>query len=88
MEVARLLEMATHFSGRSADPNDRIYEDLDINGGDFIEFVVAVERCFLTELNWVSPPLENGGAFYDPTVSQLANFIENGVIPSGAAGAE
>lgn len=46
MVVARLLEMATHFSGRSADPNDRIYEDLDINGGDFIEFVVAVERCF------------------------------------------
>jgi hypothetical protein len=51
--LAQLLELGTRFAGRRALPNSRVYADLDINGGDFIEFMEDVERLYGVDLSWV-----------------------------------
>ena len=69
-----LLQLARTYSGRDAQPGDRIYRDLDINGGDFLEFVVAVELHFGVDLSWVSPHDPKAEA-QDPTIEALANDV-------------
>jgi hypothetical protein len=69
-----LLRLARTYSGREAQPSDRIYGDLDINGGDFLEFVVAVERKFGVDLSWVSSRDPKAEA-QDPTIDALADDV-------------
>jgi hypothetical protein len=72
--LAHLLQLAERYSGRQARPENRIYADLDINGGDFIEFVVAVERHYGVDLSWVSPRQPEAEA-QDPTVEAIARDV-------------
>ena len=72
--LPHLMAMAQRFSGRSPLPSDRIYADLNINGGDFLEFVVEVERHFGVDLSWVSPRQGSGEA-QDPTIQALAEDV-------------
>ena len=74
MVLEDLLELASQFSGRQALPASRLYADLDINGSDFIEFVVAVERRFAVDLSWVSPRAA-GEKTEDATIEAIANFV-------------
>jgi hypothetical protein len=53
--LAHLLELASRFAAPQAQPNSRVYADLDINGGDFVELVEEVERLYCVDLSWVSP---------------------------------
>lgn len=69
--LARLLDLGTRFAGRPALPNSQVYADLDINGGDFIEFVEEVERLYGVDLSWVSPRDPQAEA-QDPTIQALA----------------
>jgi len=69
-----ILGIAKSFSGRDADLDDRIYQDLGIGRGDFIEFVVALERRFDVDLDWVSPRDQRTAA-QDPTLAQLIDDI-------------
>jgi hypothetical protein len=72
--LAHLLQLAERYSGRQAQPDNRIYGDLDINGGDFIEFVVEVERQYGVDLSWISPS-KPGAVAQDPTIDALAKDV-------------
>jgi hypothetical protein len=72
--LAQLLELGTRFAGRRALPNSRVYADLDINGGDFIEFVEEVERPYGVDVSWVSPRDPRAEA-QDPTIQALAEYV-------------
>jgi hypothetical protein len=69
-----LIELATYYAGRPAEPESRPYEDLDINGGDFIEFVEEAERRYCVDLSWVSPTEATAKA-QDPTLKELSNDV-------------
>ena len=71
----QLVVIASRYSGRAAQPNSRIYGDLDINGGDFIQFVEEVERRYDVDLSWVSPPRGSGASAEDATVEAIASNI-------------
>ena len=79
--LADLLNLARTFAGRQAQPEDRIYADLDINGSDFIEFVATVERRYEVDLAWVSPRDSKEQAT-DPTIGALAENISDQLQPS------
>jgi hypothetical protein len=72
--LGELLELATYYAARQAQPKERVYADLDINGGDFIEFVVEVERRYRVDLSWVSPR-QPGAEAQDPTIEALAQDV-------------
>ena len=72
--LARLLNLAAQYSGRQAQPGNRAYQDLGLNGGDFIEFVGEVEREFGVDLAWVSPR-QAGAKAQDPTLESIAEYI-------------
>ena len=72
--LRELLELATHYGGRHPQPESRLYADLDINGGDFLEFVVDVERRYSVDLSWVSPRDPQAEA-QDPTLQSLAENV-------------
>lgn len=72
--LAQLLELGTRFAGRRALPTSQVYADLDINGGDFIEFVEEVERLYGIDLSWVSPRDPRAEA-QDPTIQALAEYV-------------
>ena len=72
--LGELLELATYFSTRQAQPESRVYADLNINGGDFIEFVEEVERRYSVDLAWVSPRDPRLEA-KDPTIKALADDV-------------
>jgi hypothetical protein len=72
--LTHLLQRAERYSGRQAQPDNRIYGDLDINGGDFIEFVVEVERHYGVDLSWVSPR-PPGAEAQDPTIESLTRDV-------------
>ncbi len=79
--LSHLLEIASEFSAQEASPDDQLFRDLNINGADFLEFVIAVEQEFGVNLNWVSP-LHGQGEPYDPTLAELARFIDRGERPT------
>jgi len=72
--LAQLLALASRYAGRQAQPDSRIYGDLDINGSDFLEFVQEVERQFNVDLDWVSPR-QPGGEAQDTTLGALASDV-------------
>jgi hypothetical protein len=72
--LAHLMKLATRYSGRQAQPGDRIYGDLNINGGDFMEFVVEIERHYGVDLSSVSPT-QSGAKAQDPTIEDLAKDV-------------
>jgi hypothetical protein len=72
--LSHVLQLATRYSGRQAQPDNRIYRDLDINGGDFIEFVAAIERHYGVNLSRVSPR-HPGADAQDPTIDALAREV-------------
>lgn len=69
-----LLQLASDFAAMQAHPNSRIYADLGINGGDFLELVETVERRYGVDLDWVSPRDLSAEA-QDPTLESLAENI-------------
>lgn len=72
--LVHLLGLAERYSGRPAQPDDCINRDLDINGGDFIEFVEEIEGYYGVDLSWVSPR-RPGTEAQDPTIGALANDV-------------
>ena len=72
--LAQLLALGARFAGRPALPNSQVYADLDISGGDFIEFVEEVERLYGVDLAWVSPRDPRAEA-QDPTIQALAEYV-------------
>jgi hypothetical protein len=72
--LSELLELATYYSGWQAQPEYQLYADLNINGGDFLEFVVEVERRYKVDLSWVSPRDPRAGP-QDPTLKALADDV-------------
>ncbi len=73
--LSDLTALATRFAGRKALAEDRIFADLDINGGDFIEFVEEVEHRYEVDLSWISP-LHEGAEARDPTLMTLAAAVQ------------
>ena len=73
--LEELIALATHYAARPAAPDDRIYADLDINGGDFIEFVEEVERRYAVDLSSVSPRSHEAEA-QDPTIKTFAEAVQ------------
>jgi hypothetical protein len=69
-----LLELAAKYGARHPQPESRIYTDLDINGGDFIEFVEDVERRYDVDLSWVSPH-DHLAEAQDPTIRALTQDV-------------
>jgi hypothetical protein len=72
--LGELLELVTHYGGQHPRPASRLYADLGINGGDFLEFVVEVERRYGVDLSWVSPRDPRAEA-HDPTLQSLADDV-------------
>ena len=72
--LSELQGLATYYSGRQAYPESRLYADLDINGGDFLEFVVEVERRYEVDLSWVSPR-DPRAEPHDPSLLSLADDV-------------
>ena len=72
--LANLLDLATQFSGRDVLPTSLIYQDLDINGSDFIEFVEEIERTYDLDLSWISPCDPRASA-QDVTVEAIAFYV-------------
>ena len=72
--LAELLELASRYAAQQARPDDRVHCDLNINGGDFLEFVVDVEGRYGVDLSWVSPHDPRAEAS-DPTIQSLANDV-------------
>jgi hypothetical protein len=70
-----LLRLAAEYSARPARPDSRVYADLGISRGDFLEFVVAIERRYKVDLDWVSPHDAKVQAA-DPTLQSVADYIE------------
>jgi hypothetical protein len=72
--LSELLELATYYGGRQAQPESRLYGGLGISGGDFLEFVIEVERRYGVGLAWVSPRDPRAEA-HDPTLQSLADDV-------------
>ena len=72
--LSELLALAIYYGGRHPKPESRLYADLDINGGDFLEFVVEVERRYDVDLSWVAPSIP-GVEPHDPTLQSLADDV-------------
>jgi|GEM_PF-5949561 len=70
-----LLDLATHFSGRAAERDSRIYADLDINGSDFVAFIEEVEGRFGVDLGWMSPRGGSDSSAQDATVEAIASYV-------------
>jgi hypothetical protein len=71
---SEILRMATQFAGKTAEPSNRIYADLDINGSDVIEFVEAVETRYGVDLEWICPR-DPTGQFHDATLLEITDYI-------------
>lgn len=72
--LSELLALATYYGARQAQPESRLYADLDINGGGFLEFVVEVERRYSVDLSWVCPK-DPRMEPQDPTLRSLAEDV-------------
>ncbi len=72
--LVHLLGLAERYSGCSAQPDDCVYRDLDINGSDFIEFVEEIEGHYGVDLSCVSPR-QSGVEAQDPTIGALATEV-------------
>jgi hypothetical protein len=72
--LRELVKLATYYGGRHPQPGSRLYADLDINGGDFLEFIVEVERRYGVDLSWVAPSDPRAEA-QDPTLQSLADDV-------------
>lgn len=72
--LGELVKLAAQYGGRHPHPESRLYADLDINGGDFLEFVVEVERRYGVDLSWVAPS-DPGKEAQDPTLQSLADDV-------------
>jgi hypothetical protein len=72
--LRELVKLATYYAGRHPQPESRLYADLDINGGDFLEFIVEVERRYGVVLSWAAPNDLRAEA-QDPTLQSLADDV-------------
>ena len=72
--TSRLLELASHYSGRVAESASLLTADLGLQRWDYIEFIERVEKEFGADLTVVSPR-EVKAVAQECSIDQLATII-------------
>jgi hypothetical protein len=69
-----VIELAKYFSGKeNVVLIDRVFDDLGVNGGDFVEFFNEIDEKFQVETRQITE--DENGKGVDVTIGEIVNFL-------------